>query len=164
MSQLRVLVLRSNKFYGPWAKTNFTMLRIIDISSNNFSGTLSKEYFSSWKAVMVNQEEVEWIYHDQTLGYKDFEDNYHPDTVTVTSKGLDMDLMKILTVFTSIDLSNNSFEGKIPEVIGNLRLLHVLNFSGNAFTGPIPSTIGNITQLESLDFCQNKLTGEIPSN
>ncbi|KAI3847941.1 hypothetical protein MKW92_002145, partial [Papaver armeniacum] len=41
MSQLRVLVLRSNKLQGTLgnqgAKYNFSMLQIIDVSSNNFS-------------------------------------------------------------------------------------------------------------------------------
>ncbi|KAI3847927.1 hypothetical protein MKW92_002131 [Papaver armeniacum] len=61
-----------------------------------------------------------------------------------------------------MDFSNNEFEGEIPEVIGNLSSLYVLNFSRNALTGPLPSTIGNLEQLESLDLSHNKLGGEIP--
>ena len=71
--------------------------------------------------------------------------------------------MKILTLFTSIDWSYNNFEGEIPEVIGNLTSLYVLNLSHNGFTGQIPSSIGKLRQLESLDLSQNRLSGEIPT-
>ncbi|KAI3874764.1 hypothetical protein MKW98_019337, partial [Papaver atlanticum] len=160
MSELRVLVLRSNKFYGPWenqgTKCNLPKLQIIDISSNKFSGFISNECFSSWKAMMVKEEEAKWIFGINSTY------NYQP-AVTVTSKGLDMEVVKILNIFTSIDFSNNVFEGEIPEAIGNLTSLYILNFSRNILTGPIPSTFGNLTHLESLDLSKNMLTGKIPS-
>ncbi|KAJ8898940.1 hypothetical protein K2173_008436 [Erythroxylum novogranatense] len=87
---------------------------------------------------------------------------YYQDSVTVTSKGLKMDLVKILTVFISVDFSSNYFEGPIPEVIGQFKGLHILNLSHNALNGSIPSTFGNLSQLESLDLSFNNLTGSIP--
>ncbi|KAI3902787.1 hypothetical protein MKW92_052151 [Papaver armeniacum] len=167
MSELRVLVLRSNKFYGPWenqgTKCNLPKLQIIDISSNKFSGFVSNECFSSWKAMMVREEVAKRIHEDDILGFR-FNNTYnYQQTVTVTSKGLNMEVVKIRTSFTSIDFSNNVFEGEIPEAIGNLTSLYILNFSRNALTGPIPPTFGNLTHLESLDLSQNMLTGEIPS-
>ncbi|XP_060671817.1 receptor-like protein 33 [Ziziphus jujuba] len=68
----------------------------------------------------------------------------------------------ILTIFTSIDLSNNMLEGEIPSSLGNLRSLVVLNLSSNSFTGIIPSSLGNMGDLESLDLSKNKLFGRIP--
>ncbi|KAI3902780.1 hypothetical protein MKW92_052144 [Papaver armeniacum] len=87
---------------------------------------------------------------------------YYQQTVTVTVKGIVTELVKILTIFTIIDLSNNNFEGEIPVSIGNLTSLYGLNFSSNALTGTIPSTFGNLKHLESLDLSRNKMTGEIP--
>ncbi|MCL7041436.1 hypothetical protein MKW94_026880 [Papaver nudicaule] len=166
MQQLHVLVLRSNQFYGPWGnqgECKFPKLQIFDISYNNFSGILSNECFLSWKAMMINEEEAEWNRKDQVLKFNVSQsDLYYQQTVTVRMKGMDVELVKIQTIFTSIDLSNNDFEGEIPGSIGNLTSLYVLNFSNNAFTGPIPSTFGNLTHLESLDLSRNKLTGEIP--
>ncbi|KAI3908562.1 hypothetical protein MKX01_009364 [Papaver californicum] len=167
MPNLRVLVLRSNRLHGPLGNpsgSKFPKLQIVDISSNKFSGTLSSECFLSWTAMMVSKDEAQSNHQRKILGFKvlQFTRLYYQDAVMVTSKGLDMELVKILTVFTCIDLSNNEFDGDIPETVGNLSLLYVLNLSRNALTGPIPSTIGNLTELESLDLSQNKLTGEIP--
>ncbi|KAI3932079.1 hypothetical protein MKW92_001533 [Papaver armeniacum] len=165
--KLRILVLRSNKFYGlrgnDRTECNFPTLQIIDISSNNFSGVISKECFASFKAMMVSKEETEWKHNDQIIGFVTGLDMYYQQTVTVTVKALDLELVKIQTIFTSIDFSNNRFKGEIPETIGNLASLYILNFSSNALTGTIPPTLGNLTNLESLDLSSNKLTGEIPS-
>uniref|UniRef100_A0A0D3AWU5 Uncharacterized protein n=1 Tax=Brassica oleracea var. oleracea TaxID=109376 RepID=A0A0D3AWU5_BRAOL len=61
---------------------------------------------------------------------------------------------------TAIDFSGNKLqEGEIPESIGLLKDLIVLNLSSNGFNGNIPSSLGNLTQLESLD---NELSGQIP--
>ncbi|KAI3879979.1 hypothetical protein MKX03_020387 [Papaver bracteatum] len=165
MPQLHVLVLRSNHFFGPWGnqrnECNFPMLQIIDISSNKFSGSISNECFLSWKAMKVNGEEAEWNHKDQILKYR-YSYMYYQQTVMVTTKGLNVELVKIQTVFTSIDFSNNDFQGEIPQSIGNLTSLCVLNFSRNALAGPIPSSFGILRHLESLDLSMNKLTGEIP--
>ncbi|GKV22578.1 hypothetical protein SLEP1_g32438 [Rubroshorea leprosula] len=61
-----------------------------------------------------------------------------------------------------VDLSCNKFEGKIPEVVGSLKGLRLLNLSNNFLVGPIPPTLGNLTNLEALDLSRNKLTGSIP--
>jgi hypothetical protein len=71
-------------------------------------------------------------------------------------------LGKIWDHFTSIDLSCNNLDGPIPEDIGVLKLLYILNLSHNAFTDRIPPSLGKLSQLESLDLSSNKLTGEIP--
>lgn len=92
-----------------------------------------------------------------------FSQIYYHDRVTVTSKQQEMHLVKILTVFTAIDLSCNKFEGLIPKELGQLNALHVLNLSHNVFSSHIPSSLGNLKNLESLDLSSNKLSGEIPA-
>ena len=61
-----------------------------------------------------------------------------------------------------IDFSSNRFEGEIPECLGNLTRLQVLNLSNNILTGSIPSSLANLAKLESLDLSGNKLHGRIP--
>ncbi|GKV48471.1 hypothetical protein SLEP1_g55282 [Rubroshorea leprosula] len=78
------------------------------------------------------------------------------------SQGFDYELQGILTVFSSIHLSNNMFEGEIPDVIGNLSSLKGLNLSHNNLTGHIPPSLGNLMNLEWLDLSSNKLAGKIP--
>ncbi|KAK7401432.1 hypothetical protein VNO78_12915 [Psophocarpus tetragonolobus] len=85
------------------------------------------------------------------------------DSVIVVNKGMQMKLVKILAVLTSLDLSSNHFEGPIPEELTSFKALNVLNLSHNAFSRHIPSSFGNLTQLESLDLSNNSLSGEIPT-
>ncbi|MCL7039814.1 hypothetical protein MKW94_019093 [Papaver nudicaule] len=166
MPRLRVLILRSNRLYGPWgnkaSECNFPKLQIIDVSFNNFSGIISKECFSSWNGMMVNKITEEST-HDGVLGFGfEFNDVNYQESLTITIKGVEMEVVKILDSFTTVDFSSNRFEGEIPESIGSLTLLYTLNFSRNALTGPIPSTIGNLSHLESLDLSRNKLIRKIP--
>ncbi|XP_047172337.1 putative receptor like protein 25, partial [Vigna umbellata] len=83
-------------------------------------------------------------------------------SIVIVMKGLYMELTRILTVFTSIDLSNNMFEGEVPKVIGELHSLIGLNISHNRITGTIPLSLGNLNNLEWLDLSWNQLKGEIP--
>ena len=84
------------------------------------------------------------------------------DSVTVVDKALQMKLVKIPTIFTSFDVSDNHFGGPIPEELVSLRALNVLNLSHNALSSHIPSSIGNLMNIESLDLSNNSLSGEIP--
>ncbi|CAJ1949942.1 unnamed protein product [Sphenostylis stenocarpa] len=86
----------------------------------------------------------------------------YEDSVTIVNKGRQLNLVKILIAFTSLDFSSNNFEGPIPKELMNLIALHALNLSQNAFSGSIPSSLGNLKHLESLDLSNNSLGGEIP--
>ncbi|XP_042476451.1 receptor like protein 22-like isoform X1 [Macadamia integrifolia] len=175
-ADLRVLVLHSNRFaghirgYDVTNHSNFPKLQFIDLSSNNFTGNLPSEFFMQWTAMMADENETQSKIKHEALSsmvvpyaerYVGLE-TYYQDTVTVTIKGQEMVLTKILTIHTSIDLSNNGFQGEIPNVPGSLTSLCLLNLSHNALTGRIPSSLGNLQQLESLDLSSNKLGGEIP--
>ncbi|KAK7304556.1 hypothetical protein VNO77_42437 [Canavalia gladiata] len=85
------------------------------------------------------------------------------DSATVVNKGLQMNFVKIPTIFTALDFSFNHFEGPLPKELMSLRALIVLNLSHNAFSSHIPSSLGNLMQLESLDLSSNFLSGEIPT-
>ena len=89
-------------------------------------------------------------------------DGYYQDSLNVMMKGLYIKLVRIQTVFTTIDFSNNNFRGEMPKIIGRLKSLKGLNFSHNNLTGYIPSLFGNLSNLEWLDLSFNKLIGEIP--
>ncbi|GLT54998.1 hypothetical protein SLA2020_281550 [Shorea laevis] len=164
LPQLRVLVLQSNLFHGairsPKSNYTFPKLGIIDLSNNNFFGNLPSEYFLHWnamKTVGANQLQYMGIDFSGDGWYSGFD-----YSVTITTKGIKLKYEKIQDVFTVIDFSNNRFDGEIPEVVGNLKELNLLNLSNNGLTGHIPSSMGNLTKLESMDLSQNKLLGEIP--
>ncbi|XP_072079287.1 receptor-like protein 47 [Arachis hypogaea] len=163
---LEILVLRSNKFYGTIVsfktKDVFPSLIIFDISSNKFSGQLPKG-FQAMKSVVGAEVQSSFYYIQSGYGYilGSIDLEYH-DSVTATMKGLRTNLEKIPNVFVSIDLSNNRFEGEIPDDFGELHALISLNLSHNSLTGPVPHSLGNLANLESLDLSSNLLTGKIP--
>ncbi|XP_017239973.1 receptor-like protein 35 [Daucus carota subsp. sativus] len=156
---LQVLVLKSNKFHGFISNDTkiehpFPSLRIIDLSCNEFSGLLPEKYIKNFNAMMNGDvTKVQLNY----MG-----DSSYSDSITVVIKGVEIELVRILTVFTTIDLSRNKFEGEIPEYIGNLKSLRYLNLSHNHLSGQIPHSIGELLLLESLDLSFNQLTGVIP--
>ncbi|KAG7640862.1 Leucine-rich repeat [Arabidopsis suecica] len=162
LQELQVLVLRSNAFYGPIEKTQFSKLRIIDISGNQFNGTLPANFFVNWTA-MFSLDENEDQSNGETMSNMYMSTDYfYFDSMVLMNKGVEMELERVLKVFTVIDFSGNKFEGEIPKSIGLLKELHVLNLSNNALSGHIASSMGNLMALESLDVSQNKLSGEIP--
>ncbi|KAK9938743.1 hypothetical protein M0R45_015465 [Rubus argutus] len=126
---LQVLILRSNRLYGPIGnpKTRFPFqkLRIMDLSHNQFGGPLPIKYFKNLLAMTILQ--------DEELKYMG--DDYYQDNVIVVMKDLYVELVKLQTMFTTIDFSNNAFRGEIPRVIGELKSLKGLNFSSNKLTG-----------------------------
>ncbi|XP_039690174.1 receptor-like protein Cf-9 [Medicago truncatula] len=159
LQELQVLSLRSNNLHGAITcsstKHSFPKLRIFDVSNNNFSGPLPISCIKNFKGMMnVNDSQIGLQY--KGAGY------YYNDSVVVTMKGFSMELTKILTTFTTIDLSNNMFEGEIPQVIGELNSLKGLNLSNNGITGSIPQSLSHLRNLEWLDLSCNQLKGEIP--
>ncbi|XP_039166447.1 putative receptor like protein 25 [Eucalyptus grandis] len=162
ISSLRVLVLRSNKLHGeigcPQSPSTWQKLQIIDLSSNNIGGILPASLLTSWEAMKANVD-----FNHLQYQYSQLRGVYYQDTMSVTLKGLHVELVKILTVFTSIDFSSNRLEGPIPDTIGDLKALYFLNLSHNAILGSIPPVLGNLHQLESLDLSWNYLNGSIPA-
>ncbi|XBI16029.1 hypothetical protein VPH35_058353 [Triticum aestivum] len=164
MSNLRILILRSNQLYGSIggpgesdaSSKGFSALQIIDLASNNFSGNLSSKWFDMLQRMTENSSEK-----GNALAFDSrFPGEYYQERLTF--KGIDLTFTKILTTFKMLDFSNNTFDGPMPDSIGNLIALHGLNMSHNAFTGRILSKLGDLAQLESLDLSRNKLSGEIP--
>ncbi|XP_073045333.1 receptor-like protein 18 [Primulina eburnea] len=147
----------SNRFHGAItraeASQSWSNLQITDIASNNFSEYLTSNWSSCWRRVMRESDVLDHI----SFNYLEQSSLYYQDTVTVTIKGLEFELVKILTIFTSIDCSDNYFEGEIPQYLGQLSSLHVLNLSHNSFVGTIPkSLIVSVSSLESLDLTRNR--------
>ncbi|AES68163.1 putative leucine-rich repeat domain, L domain-containing protein [Medicago truncatula] len=60
-------------------------------------------------------------------------------------------------------LRENGHIGRIPNELGNLTCLKVLDLHKNNLNGSIPVSLNRITGLKSLDLSVNKLTGPIPN-
>ncbi|KAJ6376200.1 hypothetical protein OIU77_001046 [Salix suchowensis] len=159
LSELQILILQSNKLQGsvngpPAYDSAFSKLQIFDISNNNFSGPLPTRYFNGLEAMMTSDHNMIYMeirYYTQIVF-----------SIQNTWKGLETEFEKIQNTIRVLDLSDNSFTGEIPKVIGKLKALQQLNLSHNSLTGHIQSSLGNLTNLESLDLSSNLLTGRIP--
>ncbi|XP_040363700.1 receptor-like protein 7 isoform X1 [Rosa chinensis] len=144
---LESLVLSSNKFddvFPTWLGI-LPELKVLAMKNSGFHGAIrrppSNHGFPDLRILDLSQNNF---------------------TVTLINKGLERYFPKIYEDFMAIDLSSNRFEGRIPELIGNLKGLRSLNVSNNMLTGRIPPSLGNLKNLEALDLSQNKLSGEIP--
>ncbi|XP_030964633.1 receptor-like protein 43 [Quercus lobata] len=153
LPKLQVLILRTNNFHGaignPKYKFPFPNLRIIDLSHNEFHGLLRTNFFKYLKAMKNSNADKG--------GLKYMGDRYYQDFVIVAMKGIFIHLVKIQSLFTTID-----FKGEIPKAIEELQSLKGLNFSHNNLTGHMPPSLGKLTNLEWIDLSSNKLIGEIP--
>uniref|UniRef100_A0A2N9F3N0 Leucine-rich repeat-containing N-terminal plant-type domain-containing protein n=1 Tax=Fagus sylvatica TaxID=28930 RepID=A0A2N9F3N0_FAGSY len=63
-----------------------------------------------------------------------------------------------------LKLTGTSFYGKLPDSIGNLKLLHDLEVGDCNFSGPLPPSLGNLTQLANLRLGENGFHGSVPSS
>ncbi|GLT41630.1 hypothetical protein SLA2020_156780 [Shorea laevis] len=168
LPRLRILILHFNKFYGainvPESNSLFPNLGIVDLSHNGFVGPLPTKYFNLWSAMVDVDKENRNYWH----AYENHRLNGlistspYPYSMTITNKGVNMEYAEVLEIFLAIDLSCNKFDGEIPDVVGSLKGLQLLNLSNNILVGPIPPALGNLKNLEALDLSQNKLVGSIP--
>uniref|UniRef100_A0A2C9V3W4 Leucine-rich repeat-containing N-terminal plant-type domain-containing protein n=1 Tax=Manihot esculenta TaxID=3983 RepID=A0A2C9V3W4_MANES len=157
LPELQILILKSNKLHGfvKGSSTNysFSKLRMFDLSDNMLSGPLPSGYFNNFKAMMNFDVKMEY------MRTPNFSYDY---SVRLTLKGVEIELVRIQTLLTTIDLSGNKFTGEIPQSIGKLKALKLLNFSHNQLTGNIQPSLRESSNLESLDLSSNFLVGRIP--
>lgn len=64
----------------------------------------------------------------------------------------------------ALSLANNNLQGVLPETLGNLENLKVLNLHKNKIEGTIPETLTTIVGLKVLNLSFNKLNGSLPQN
>ncbi|KAH7854287.1 hypothetical protein Vadar_012106 [Vaccinium darrowii] len=159
LSNLKFLSLRSNYLHGqiPSELCHLSSLQILDLANNGFSGPIP-HCLKNLTAMVVKQDSSDRIsYSSYLLG--EFLEN-----AFVVTKGREDQYDAILSLATSMDLSDNNISGEIPEEVTSLLGLRSLNLPGNHLTGAIPKEIGNMGLLESLDLSRNQLSGKIPQS
>lgn len=94
-------------------------MRIFDLSLNEFSGSLPAKVFGNFKAMIKldgeDTGEIKYMEPSMTSSYSSYE-----VSVSLVIKGQDIELEKITTIMTTIDLSSNHFEGVIPKTLKDL--------------------------------------------
>ncbi|XP_008467222.2 receptor-like protein EIX2 [Cucumis melo] len=70
-----------------------------------------------------------------------------------------------LSNIEQLNLRSNSFEGSMPIVLKNSKILEFIDLEGNKFSGNIPTWVGdNLGNLQFLRLRDNQFNGTIPSN
>ncbi|MDE5120130.1 MAG: putative Ig domain-containing protein, partial [Trichodesmium sp. St19_bin1] len=96
-----------------------------------------------------NEGWSEWDFSNSTSPNAFIVNNWHG----VTVKG---------NRIKDLSLYENQLTGEIPEELGNLSNLDLLNLEQNQLTGNIPEELSNLSNLRILWLSENQLTGEIP--
>ncbi|KAF3496742.1 hypothetical protein DY000_02056331 [Brassica cretica] len=169
LPDLQTLLLSNNRFIGsiPRCFKSFnTKLSLLHLRNNNLSGKFPEESISVGLIsldVSGNQLSGAYVTDNKQERFMGFSfSNYHK-SVVLAIKGSEMELLGSgFRMYKTIDVSGNRLEGDIPQSIGLLKGLIVLNMSNNAFTGHIPTSLSNLTNLQSLDLSENRLSGNIP--
>ncbi|KAK4339213.1 hypothetical protein RND71_040675 [Anisodus tanguticus] len=166
---LMILSLRSNKFDGelPQELCHLKDLQILDLANNAFVGIIPR-CIGNFSAMVKGKYEGNAYQYLTILATVKVDDlNYSLyivgliESATVTTKG---NMYRIpngigdMKVLESVDLSENQLYGQIPQSFSSLSTLSFLNLSDNNLSGMIPLS----TQLQSFDqtnFQGNKLCG-----
>ncbi|XP_022131406.1 probable LRR receptor-like serine/threonine-protein kinase At3g47570 [Momordica charantia] len=198
MSSLVTLALASNNLWGTFPKDlgeKLPNLLVFNFCFNKFTGTIPESLHNITKIQVIRfaHNFLEGMVppgleklHDLSMyniGYNKFvgsDANGGLDFITSLTNSSRL-------AFLAID--GNSFEGVIPDSIGNLskdlsklymgenRLygnipttisnlqgLSLLNLSDNSFSGEIPPQIGKLEKLQMLGLARNRFSGRIPSS
>ncbi|PWA95149.1 Leucine-rich repeat-containing protein [Artemisia annua] len=140
MKQLEVLDLSSNEIHGQiphWAGEigGNNGLSYLDLSHNFITGLPQFEWYG-----------LEFLYLQSNLIEGPF-----PQSIC------NMSNLKVL------DMSNNRFDGLIPQCVGNISSsLVMIDMGNNSFQGTIPNVYGYCGSLEGLSLNGNQLRGEVP--
>ena len=161
---MKVLILRSNRFFGhiPEKICDMSLLQVLDLAQNNMTRDIPT-CFNNLKAMTKMNKFMDSLIICSALNYKRIYMEFSIVNVLLWLKGRGDEYKSFLGLVTSIDLSNNNLTGEIPREIIDLNELRFLNLSRNQLSGHIPRRIDNMGSLLSIDFSRNQLSGEIPS-
>uniref|UniRef100_A0A7N0UIP1 Verticillium wilt resistance-like protein n=1 Tax=Kalanchoe fedtschenkoi TaxID=63787 RepID=A0A7N0UIP1_KALFE len=140
LKSLSTIDLSSNRFPEPFPNfisslRNLTYLNLADSVSGKFPGS---------------------IFQLPALRYLDLSENYGLQQESFPSAIRNSSIETLL-------LKSTPFLKKIPNFIGQLRMLSRLDISECHLVGEIPKSLFQLTRLVSVDMSSNSLTGLVPS-
>ncbi|PIA44531.1 hypothetical protein AQUCO_01700255v1 [Aquilegia coerulea] len=147
MTSLKVLKLSSNRFNNSSVLDelkNLYKLEVLDLSSNEFAGKMFERFPNFSSPSLGDNLETLILSTNRLKGY------------------LPNWLYQLKSSLKFLDLSDNSFEGRIPVSLGKLSKSETLILRENQLSDEIPLSFGTLSNLKTLNLGQNQLSGEIP--
>ncbi|XP_007009036.2 PREDICTED: putative receptor-like protein kinase At3g47110 [Theobroma cacao] len=145
---LREFLVGFNQLIGtiPRSISNMSNLEALDIIDNSFSGSVPQD--------LGNLKNLKWF----NIGDNNFGNG----------KTRDLDFLSSLSncsLLQFLNIQNNRFVGLLPQSIGNLSIQLSMLFMGwNSIYGNIPDEIGNLVGLTLLDMRSTALAGTLPTS
>ncbi|KAL2652613.1 hypothetical protein R1flu_020741 [Riccia fluitans] len=152
---------------------NLDRLTVLDLSNNSFQGALPQSL-----AHVRTLRELNLANNNLTGVLPVFKENtslLNLEILSLRNNSLSGDLTPLFSAMgqkasiSKIDLSNNSFNGTLPEALGQLKKLQELDLSWNNFTvnnnftvDVIGKLINSSTQLRTLSLQNNQFSGCVP--
>ncbi|XP_034678461.1 probable LRR receptor-like serine/threonine-protein kinase At1g53440 [Vitis riparia] len=168
LSHLRRLVLSANNFTGTIPENFHNLKNLIDfrIDGNNLSGKIP-DWIGNWtklEKLSLQGTSMDGPIPSIISQFKNLTELLISDLSGPTTSFpnlTDMNNLKILV------MRNCSITGEIPEDIGNIESLKLLDLSFNRLSGTIPKSFKqekkDKTKLDFMFLTNNSLTGEVPS-
>ncbi|GLJ37971.1 hypothetical protein SUGI_0772970 [Cryptomeria japonica] len=117
LPNLKILILRSNRFEGsvPADIGKVSSLQILDLSMNSFSGVIPNS-LPEMKG-MVNDSMNTGVFEFGLI-----KGSTYVEKIIITSKGLELEFVRALSLVKCLDLSSSRISGHIPEGLYGLQL------------------------------------------
>ena len=143
-NELVVLELGQNNIQSQMPKWMWSMsresLKVLNLSQNELTG------------VEEPRDALPWV----NLYVLDLSDNRLRESVPI------LPAICKLSSLVALQLLSNQMSGVLPQCIGNLSYLDIMNFRQNLLHGTVPDSFRNGSKLRFLDFSQNQLDGRVP--
>ncbi|KAG6655337.1 receptor-like protein EIX1 [Carya illinoinensis] len=163
--RLSFLNMNNNELHGNLANLSSSRLHefaIIDLSTNRLDGLIP--HFDG----LVNVSSLD-LSNNRFSGPVSFLCELNSSTLleslnlsnNTLSGGLP-DCWTYISGLVVLNLANNNFSGNIPDSMGSLVSIQLLHLSNNGFVGKIPTSLQNCSQLIIIDLGANNFSGMVP--
>ncbi|KAM5578174.1 pollen-specific leucine-rich repeat extensin-like protein 1 [Rosa sericea] len=190
LSDLALIHLNSNRFCGilPQSLANLTLLNELDLSNNRFVGPFPTVVLSlpSLKYLDLRYNEFEGPIPPQLFSNivqldAIFVNNNRFTSINIPASSLlssasvvvfannklggclSPSIANFAETLEELLLINTSLSGCLPQQVGFLYKLRVLDVSNNKLVGPIPYSLAGLAHLEQLNLAHNMMTGIVPA-
>ncbi|RDY10325.1 Leucine-rich repeat extensin-like protein 4, partial [Mucuna pruriens] len=162
LTLLYELDLSNNRFVGPFPLVviSLPMLNYLDLRYNEFEGPLPPQLFNkTFDAIFLNNNRFSSSI-PPNLGK-----NSASVIVFANNKFggcLPESIVNFADTLEELVLINTNLSGCLPQQVGFLYKLRVLDVSFNSLVGPIPYSLAGLSHLEQLNLGHNMMSGTVP--